>query len=140
MRRKHKSTYRSGLEDRTAELLTKRGVKFKYEPKDGVITYNVPAKTCKYTPDFYVTTKTGKTIIIETKGIWDREDRVKHLLIKQQAPHLDIRFVFSSSRSRIRKGSKTTYRDICEGRGRGPFKGVVWRYADKTIPEDWLDE
>lgn len=140
MKRRHRSTYRSGLEDKVAEQLTKKKIPFKYEPSDGKIVYQVPAKECTYTPDFYITTKSGKEIIIESKGIWDYDDRYKHLLIKQQYPHLDIRFVFTRSKSRIRKGSKTTYAQICEGNGRPPFKGVTWPYADKTIPNEWLEE
>lgn len=77
---------------------------------------------------------------IETKGIWAYDDRYKHYLIRCQHPELDIRFVFTRSKSRISKGSKTTYRDICEGRGRGVFRGVTWKYADKTIPKEWLNE
>jgi hypothetical protein len=140
VKRYHKSTYRSGLEDKVAAQLTKKKIPFKYEPLDGKIVYQVPAKECTYTPDFYITTKSGKEIIIESKGIWDYDDRYKHLLIKQQYPHLDIRFVFSRSKSRIRKGSKTTYAEICEGNGRPPFKGVCWPYADKSIPNEWLLE
>jgi hypothetical protein len=51
-------------------------------------------------------------------------------LIKQQHPELDIRFVFSNSRSRISKQSKTTYADWCEKNG--------FMFADKSIPKEWL--
>ena len=132
--------YKSGLEDTTAKDLEKKGIPFLYEPKEGRIKYTVPAKEHSYTPDFYVTTKSGKTIIIETKGLWSAEDREKHRLIKEQHPDLDIRFVFTRSKAKINKNSKTTYADICEGRGRGPFKGVRWKYADKRIPDEWLSE
>ena len=142
MKRRHvKSTYRSGLEDTNHEILTTSGVHFEYEPKDKKIKYTKPSTNHSYLPDFILTTRnSGSTIYIETKGIWDHADRTKHLLIRQQYPELDIRFVFSRSGSKIRKGSKTTYRDICEGRGRGVFKEVSWKYADKTIPREWLDE
>ena len=53
---------------------------------------------------------------------------------------IDLRFVFTRSKAKINKNSKTTYADICEGRGRGPFKGVTWLYADKRIPDEWLQE
>lgn len=139
-RRHNPATYRSGLEDDTAKYLKKNKIKFEYEPADKKICYIKPATDHVYTPDFYITTKSGKVIIIETKGIWTYEDRLKHLLIKQQHPSLDIRFVFSRSKSKIRKGSSTTYADICEGKGRGKFKGMVWKYADKKIPQEWLDE
>ena len=91
-------------------------------------------------PDFILTTSVGSEIIIETKGIWDYADRVKHALIQKQYPDLDIRFVFTRSNSRIRKGSNTTYADICEGRGRDLLKGCTWKYADELVPQEWLDE
>ena len=140
VKRKHKSTWRSGLEESVAKDLDKKKIYYEYEPSDGKIVYKVPAKESTYTPDFYVTTKSGKTLIIESKGIWDYDDRFKLLLIKQQYPDLDIRFVFQRSKSKIRKGSKTTYADICRGDGRGPFKGITWPYADKNIPREWLEE
>ena len=56
-----------------------------------------------------LTTRTGKLIIIETKGRFVTADRQKMLLVKEQYPDLDIRFVFSNPNSRISKKSKTTY-------------------------------
>lgn len=135
-----RATFRSGLENDTYDDLKSKGAKFEYEPSWGKIKYVEPEKVRSYTPDFYLTTKSGKQIIIETKGIWDRNDREKHRLIKLQYPELDIRFVFHRSKSKIRKGSKTTYADICEGKGWGPFKNLTWKYADKKIPQEWLDE
>lgn len=135
--KKHlKDRYRSGLEVKIAEELNKKKIVYEYEPKDGRISYQVPAKSCDYTPDFYIRTKSGKEIIVETKGIWDYADRFKHLLIRQQHPHLDIRFVFTRAKQRIRKGSKTTYADICNGLGRGTFKGITWKFAEGTIPDE----
>jgi predicted nuclease of restriction endonuclease-like RecB superfamily len=139
LNRKHNSSvYRSGLEEKTAKSLEEAGVSFEFETLR--LPYIVPASDHTYTPDFIITTKTGKTIIVETKGIWNCQDRVKHLLIRQQHPELDIRFVFTRSKSKISPNSKTTYAKICEGKWRGKFKGVVWKYADKRIPEEWLNE
>jgi hypothetical protein len=104
------------------------------------VEYTVPAKHSKYLPDFVLDRPDGTTLIIETKGIWTYDDRYKHLLLRQQRPDLDIRFVFSRAKQRISKRSQTTYGDICEGRGRGAFKGVTWKYSDKIIPKEWLDE
>ena len=70
--------------------------------------------------------------MIETKGRWTTEDRKKHLLIKDQHPELDIRFVFQNPKGKIRKGSKTTYADYCDKHG------ILW--ADKEIPNEWLLE
>jgi hypothetical protein len=60
------------------------------------------------------------------------KDRRKHTLVKKQHPHLDIRFVFTRSNSRLSKQSKTTYAEWCVKQG--------FLYADKKIPEDWLNE
>ena len=132
--------YRSGLEVEVAKQLSNNNISFLYEPDWGKLSYKVPVKSRVYIPDFYITTRTGKTIIIECKGIWVFEDRYKHLLIRKQNPELDIRFVFSNSKNKIRKGSKTTYADICDGKGKGLFKDVIWKYSDKKIPKDWLEE
>lgn len=132
--------FRSGIEYEISKQLDKEKISYDYEPDWGKLGYIVPASKHKYLPDFYITTRTGKTIIIEVKGIWAYEDRCKHLSIRRGHPKLDIRFVFSYSKNKIRKGSKTTYRDICEGRGKGMFKDVTWLYSDKLIPKEWLEE
>ncbi len=125
---------------KVAEELKLAKAVYSYEPKDGKIEYTVPESYHKYTPDFVITNPSGKQFIVETKGIWDHADRYKHLLIRRQHPDLDIRFVFTRSKSRIRKGSKTTYADICNGNGRHPYRGITWKFADKTIPKKWLKE
>lgn len=132
--------FRSGLEANVAKQLKQNNIEFKFEPANGKLRYTVPARPATYLPDFYITTKSGKTIIIECKGIWVYTDRLKHYLVRQAHPKLDIRFVFSNSKNKIRKGSKTTYADICKGEGRGIFKNVNWQYADKKIPKQWLEE
>lgn len=125
-KRHSKATYRSGLEETLADFLRSRNIDGNYEAYK--IEYVVPESNHTYTPDFVL----PNGIIIESKGVWDSDDRKKHLLIKQQNPHLDIRFVFSRSKSKIYKGSKTTYADFCEKNG--------FKYADKEIPEEWLKE
>lgn len=71
-------------------------------------------------------------IIIEAKGLFEVKDRQKHLLIKKQYPHLDIRFVFSNPKNKLYKGSKTTYADWCDQNG--------FKYAAKIIPAAWFKE
>tara|TARA_R110001606_G_scaffold60362_2_gene142301 strand:+ start:1387 stop:1647 length:261 start_codon:yes stop_codon:yes gene_type:complete len=83
-------------------------------------------ETRTYTPDFEL----PNGIIIESKGRFVSADRKKHLKVKEQYPKLDIRFVFSNSRGKINKGSKTTYAMWCDKYG--------FKYADKEIPEKWL--
>ncbi|MCJ8277363.1 MAG: hypothetical protein MJK18_11025, partial [Bdellovibrionales bacterium] len=109
-----------------AGQLDSLGVPVRYEQE--TIDYTKPAKRSKYTPDFIL----PNGIVIETKGRFVTADRQKHVLIKDQHPDLDIRFVFSNSRNRISKTSKTTYAMWCEKNG--------FKYADKEIPKEWLDE
>jgi len=118
-------TWRSGLERSIQLDLQERGVLFRYE--EVKLPYTVPETLHNYTPDFLL----PNGIYVESKGIFSPEDRKKHLYIKAQHPSLDIRFVFSRSKSPIRKGSKTTYADWCLKNG--------FQFADKTIPAAWLD-
>ena len=114
------SNYRSGFEEKLASQLRRGGVSFQYETLKLEYT-----KTATYTPDFIV-----GDIIIEAKGVWTVEDRKKHLLVREQHPHLDIRLVFQNARNKIRKGSDTTYAAWCEK------KGI--KYAHQQIPKSWL--
>jgi hypothetical protein len=118
--------YRSGLEEVTASDLVKRGIPYKYE--ELVILYVKPERTSKYTPDFVL----ENGLIIETKGRFVTADRQRHILIKAQHPEYDIRFVFSNSKSKVSKLSSTTYGMWCDKHG--------FKYADRVIPEDWLNE
>jgi len=120
------TAYRSGLEEKIAAQLEAAGIPVAFEQYH--LKYVVPQRDAKYTPDFVL--KNG--IIVESKGIFDVEDRKKHLLIREQHPELDIRFVFSSSRAKLYKGSKTTYAEWCEKNG--------FQFADKLIPSAWLKE
>lgn len=118
--------YRSGLEQRIQEQLNAAGCKAQYEPFK--IPYEVPLSNHNYTPDFVL----ENGIVIETKGRWVLEDRKKIALLKEQYPNLDLRMVFSNSNSRIRKGAKSRYKDVCEK--------LEIPYADKEIPVEWLSE
>ena len=120
-----KHGYRSGLEDRISEQLKGLSVPFKYE--EFKIKYEVH-EIRTYTPDFEL----PNGIIVESKGRFVAADRKKHLLVKKQHPELDIRFVFSNSKAKITKGSKTSYGDWCDKNG--------YIYADKLIPEGWIKE
>tara|TARA_Y100000996_G_scaffold199633_1_gene156588 strand:- start:3979 stop:4437 length:459 start_codon:yes stop_codon:yes gene_type:complete len=120
--------FRSGLEEKVAAQLKQSGVPFRYEAKEDRIEYVKPAKLSRYSPDFVL----PNGIIIETKGRFVTADRQKHLLIQDQQPDLDIRFVFSNSRQKISKQSKTTYAMWCFTHG--------FQFSDKAIPEDWLRE
>lgn len=116
--------FRSGLEEKVAKQLTEAGVAYEYETTK--IKYVVPESVHKYTPDFLL----PNGVVVETKGRFTLSDRKKHLLIQKQRPDLDIRFVFSNSKTKISKGSKTSYADWCDKNN--------FIFADKEIPEEWL--
>lgn len=126
-RRQHaiKNGYRSGLEDDISKDLRKRGVAFEYETLK--IKWTL-LENKSYTPDFIL----PNGIIIESKGRFIVADRKKHLKIKEQHPDKDIRFVFTNSRGKISKGSKTTYGMWCDKNG--------FKYSDKLIPQSWIEE
>jgi len=92
------------------------------------IEYTVPARAAKYRPDFQL----SNGVYIETKGRFMTKDRQKHVLIQEQHPDVDLRFVFSRSRATLYKGSKTTYAQWCAKHG--------FQFADKAVPLEWIQE
>lgn len=92
------------------------------------IPFVQPSKPRHYTPDLVL----PNGIVLETKGLFQTDDRQKHILVKGQHPDLDIRFVFSNAQARISKVSGTTYAMWAEK------NGFLW--AHKTIPPAWLTE
>jgi hypothetical protein len=127
-RRAHalKAGYRSGLEEEICQQLDAKGVVYEYEKMK--VKYIKPASEHQYTPDIVL----DNGIILELKGRFLIADRKKHMLIKRQQPQLDIRFVFSNSNQKLAKGSRTTYAAWCVKND--------FLYADKIIPQDWLNE
>ena len=117
--------YRSKFEAKVQEDLNNRKVPNTYESE--TIEYT---QTRKYKPDF-ILENNGIKIIVEAKGLFDSEDRRKHLDVKKQHPDKDIRFVFYSDQ-RLYKGSKSRYSDWCTKNG--------FKFALRTIPEEWLKE
>ncbi len=115
---------RSGLEEKICQDLSARGVKYEYESLK--LRYTRPASEHTYTPDIVLPNE----VILELKGRLTVQDRQKMILVKKQHPDLDIRFVFSNSKTKINKASKTTYADWCIKNG--------FPYCDKQVPEDWL--
>ena len=118
--------YKSGLEENISIQIESKGIVVQYESEK--IPYTIPATQHTYNPDF----RLPNGIIVETKGRFIAADRKKHQLVKEQHPELDIRFVFSNSKNKISKNSKTTYGIWCEKNG--------YKYADKEIPEEWFLE
>ena len=124
MRRRSKRSdkYRSGLEERVAELMTELGVVYEYE------STKVPyVLQCNYTPDFCLV----NGVYLETKGLFTPEDRRKILAVKKDHPDMDLRMVFQAPYNKISKKSKTTYAAWCEKHD------IKW-CAYHSIPIEWL--
>jgi len=120
--------FRSRLEKRINDQLKEAGVRFEYESEK--LDYDVPARKAKYLIDFKLL---PNGIIVEAKGWLQAKDRQKMILVKEQHPDRDIRFVFERASNPIYKGSKTSYAKWAEDHG--------FPYADKgVIPQSWLDE
>lgn len=137
-----RAKYRSRLEEKVAKQLEAEGIKFTYEQVK--IPYTVPAREAKYVTDFAVklidNSGNERLILLEAKGRFghrhrsDADERQKYILLKQQYPDLDLRFVFQSAhKTKIYPGSKTTVAQWAESHG--------FPYSDKgTIPKEWLQE
>lgn len=99
--------------------------------------FEVEYETCQlqyllkgnYYPDFIL----ANGVIVETKGYFDSRSRAKMIAVKKANPDADIRMLFMNSKTKIRKGSKTSYADWCEKYG--------FPYAEGShIPLKWLKE
>ena len=126
-----KHGFRSGLERRVADSLSSRGVPHSYESVR--IRWIQPETSHIYTPDFEVTTASGKVILVELKGRWMPADRKKMKQVVHQHPDLDIRMVFQAPTQKIYKGSATTYAQWCS-----MHLGIPWAKGD--VPDAWLEE
>ena len=116
--------YRSNAEEQFAIYLTDTKIDFTYE--EFKISYKVYRN---YKPDFYFK---KYNFFVEYKGYFKPADRRKHLLIKQQHPKLDIRFVFQNAANKLNKNSNTTYADWCD---KHDFK-----WSQTEVPQRWLSK
>ena len=122
MKKRTTSKFRSKLEEKVADLLSKLGVTYEYESTK--IPYTIQHN---YNPDFLL----PNNIYLETKGYWDAKDRRKILAVKEANPTLDLRMVFQAPYNRISKKSKTTYAQWCERHD------IPWS-SFHDIPLNWL--
>ena len=119
------------MEEVVYHYLTNENCAFKYESFK--VTYFQPEVKKTYRPDFPI----KGSFIIETKGAFNSADRKKTKLVKKQNPKLDIRFIFSNSKTKIGKKSLTTYGKWCELFG---FKYHCIQSTKKPFPDEWLNE
>jgi hypothetical protein len=121
---------RSKFEQRLVDQLREKGVDYVYEKQ--CTWFTPPPKRTRKTWDFWITTKSGKEIVIEGKGWWKPKRRIAELECIKQHPEIDVRYVFENAETKIRKGSKTSYADVCRKHG------IL--FAQGRIPQEWLDE
>jgi hypothetical protein len=148
--------YRSKLEKDVAEKFAAAGVEYGYESQH--ILYTVPAREAKYLPDF---SHNDCPIIIEPKGRFGGnyegfggkrmvgskdaavKERQKFILLKEQHPELDIRFIFSRASTPIYPKSKTVLRQMGDGPrlqvGREERARRLDR-RDQSLPEQTQEE
>ncbi len=118
----HRSSgYRSRFEELVALYLKGQGATFSYESMK--LDYE---RKCTYTPDFIL----PNGVIIEAKGRWLGSDRTKHLAVRKNNPHIDIRFCFQNAYNKLTKKSKTTYAEWCDK------NDFLW--CHQKIPKEWL--
>jgi hypothetical protein len=120
-----KIQFRSKFEEVVANSLRSQKQRIRYEKLS--IKYAIQMYRL-YKPDFIL----NNGIIIEAKGWFRPKDRVKHLLIQEQYPELDIRFLFQNANNPINKGSTTRYCDSCDKYG--------FKWTEREIPKKWLTE
>lgn len=126
-------SYRNKFEEYTAKALNASGVPFSYE--DTKLGYTISGT---YLVDFKLTTKSGKTIYVETKGngrSFDPASRRKMIAVKRQHPDIDLRIVFYSNGKigpKRKDGSFMRQSDWADKHG--------FKYSIRDIPQEWLDE
>lgn len=113
--------FRSAFERGGAADLKARKIKFEYETME--IPYTLSGT---YHPDFILV---EHGIIVEYKGLLDRDSKRKMLAVKQQHPDLDIRFVFMNANKKI-PGTKQTHAQWADKNG--------YPWAEGKIPDEWL--
>ena len=99
---------RSNLEIKLANILNEYDAIWDYEIT--TIPYIIPESDHKYTIDFTL----NNGVYIEGKGyLSDHAERRKYVLLKQQHPELDLRFVFDNG-NKLCGGTKMSHNKWAE--------------------------
>lgn len=112
---------KSGFERSIVANLKSRKVDFSYE--ELTLPYVLNGE---YHPDFLLK-KTG--IVVEAKGLLDRDSKRKMIAIRKQYPDLDIRFLFMDAKKKV-PGTKQTHAQWADRNG--------FPWAEGVVPEEWL--
>lgn len=115
--------FKSGFERTVAANLKSRGVNFEYESLE--LPYTLAGT---YHPDLLLV---DSGIIVEIKGVLDREAKRKMLAVRRQYPDLDLRFLFMDAKKKV-PGTKQSHSQWAERNG--------YKWAEGKIPEEWLTE
>jgi len=120
---------RSKLELKFEEIIKEFDVVYDYEVTK--IPYTIPESNHNYTVDW--TFING--LLVETKGyLSDHKERYKYVLLKQQHPDLDLRFVFDNP-NKLCGGTKMTHSKWAEKYG---FKYCSIKDVDQI--KQWVKE
>lgn len=120
---------RSRLEQRFEKLLEENEIEYEYEITK--IPYTIPASNHTYNVDWTIV----NGVMIETKGyLSDYKERHKYILIKDQHPDLDLRFVFDDP-NKLCGGTKMTHAKWADKHG---FKWCGIRDTKQIL--GWLKE
>lgn len=136
--------FRSAFEHEISKKLTAANIIWEYEPIEKTMAYSITTKkksvSCtecgcnsfsqshSYLPDFYLP---KHNIVIETKGYFANgvSDRRKLEELSKQGERIVV--LFQSPDLKIRKGSKTTYRDWADK------SGVKWLSVKDDL---WIEK
>lgn len=120
---------RSKLEMKFEEILKSSTQDYDYEVTK--ISYIVPESKHVYTVDWTIKRK----LLIETKGyLSDHQERNKYVLLKQQYPELDLRFVFDNP-NKLCGGTKYTHAKWAE-KHNFPYCSI----RDIDVIQKWIEE
>lgn len=132
----NKNNYRSNFERSIAANLTRRGIKFEYEPHSVKYYLDVHKGKCAdcgsknilechtYTPDFLL----ENGVYIEAKGNLTPSNRTKMIAVKECNPEMDIRFLFMRD-NYLTKKKLITYSEWCMKND--------YQFAFMKIPQEW---
>lgn len=104
--------FKSSFEDKVFGTCRNAGISISYENEEFTWT-----STHTYTADATLRTKSGKIVVLETKGYLDADDRAKMRAVHAQHPDIYIIFWFQRPQNRISPTSKTTYSEWAKKNG-----------------------
>jgi hypothetical protein len=120
---------RSRLEERFESMLKDFDVPYEYEVTK--IPYTIPESNHTYTVDFTL----SNGVLIEVKGyLSDYAERRKYVLLKEQHPELDLRFIFDSL-TKLCGGTKQTHEEWAK-----KYNFKYCSVKDKKQIESWIRE